>query len=111
MTGGGFAIDPQRLTTEAAGFETQSQALETVHRTLRSSLDAEGACWGGDDTGQQFASQYLPGVDQAMQGFTALIGALSAITQQLDAGAQTHAGNDQAYAEGYGQAAGRLVKD
>ncbi|GAA1593591.1 hypothetical protein GCM10009678_89760 [Actinomadura kijaniata] len=52
-------VETEALRKAAKGFEDASGQVRRIFDRLRSRLDAEGACWGGDETGQQFSQNYI----------------------------------------------------
>jgi uncharacterized protein YukE len=59
-----------------------SEILATRSRVDRA-LNAEGACWGADETGQRFAQSYLPAWSTLRQAFTDLHDGVESIAQSL----------------------------
>jgi hypothetical protein len=55
----GFTVDPTGLSSNADVYGSHADEVAQIHLTLASKLDAEGACWGNDDAGVQFAKQYV----------------------------------------------------
>ncbi|WP_049797021.1 hypothetical protein [Actinosynnema mirum] len=50
---------------------------------LTSAPAAEGACWGGDESGQQFAKTYEPNVGKAQDVMRKAAGAMASIADGL----------------------------
>lgn len=50
---------------------------------LTSALAAEGACWGGDESGQQFAKAYEPNAAKAQDVMKKAAGAMASIADGL----------------------------
>lgn len=55
----GFTVDPTGLSSNADVYGSHADEVAQIHLTLAQKLDAEGACWGNDDAGVQFAKQYV----------------------------------------------------
>ena len=72
-------VEREALRKSAKGFGDESEALKHVFDRLKSALSAEGACWGGDDTGKAFADKYTPTVDSADKTFPSLAKSLKDI--------------------------------
>lgn len=78
-------VDFTGLRRTAPKFAETAASLQHVVDRLRSAVDAEGSCWGGDDAGQAFATRYLPGVAAAGTALPGLVTALVSIRTTLDA--------------------------
>jgi uncharacterized protein YukE len=102
MTAGGFEVDPARLRSVSPQFDAVSDRLGYAGAALTTALSAEGDCWGGDESGQTFAQNYLPNVDATTKALRTMVGALHAIRTSLDASADTWDGVDQGAAHGFG---------
>ncbi|MCP2163968.1 WXG100 family type VII secretion target [Goodfellowiella coeruleoviolacea] len=97
----GYEVDPASLTAESAGFATQGDAVIDVRDRLVNALNAEGPCWGDDDTGQEFAAEYLPGVEQMVRAFTDLASGLVEVRNQLVGMAQQYEQVEQDQQRGF----------
>ncbi|MVU81544.1 WXG100 family type VII secretion target [Nocardia sp. ET3-3] len=53
--------DPERLHAVAPRFEQLGEEVNTALETLKSGIDAEGRCWGGDAPGKSFEAKYPQG--------------------------------------------------
>ncbi|WP_199442538.1 WXG100 family type VII secretion target [Umezawaea beigongshangensis] len=73
MTAGGFRVDPGAVSGAAAELGSAADRLESVGTALTDALAAAGACWGGDESGQKFAEDYVPGAEGAVRAFTSLV--------------------------------------
>lgn len=98
---GGYGVRPTELRSSSPGFSGAADQLETAMTTLTSALQAEGACWGGDEAGQQFATGYEPAAQGATEAFDALVQALHGIRANLDGMAETWDGADSGTAAGF----------
>lgn len=98
----GFEVDPTALRAASPKFSTTGDNLRDAFNTLKSVLDAEGACWGGDDGGTSFAEGYLPAADSALQAFGVLIPAVHSIRTGLDESANAWEQVDQSGADAFG---------
>ncbi|SDC97892.1 WXG100 family type VII secretion target [Actinokineospora iranica] len=76
MTAGGFSIEPDVAARAATKLGSAADQLAAVGKTLADALAAEGACWGNDDSGQEFAKDYVPGSDDTVKAFTSLVDGL-----------------------------------
>ncbi|GAB3444881.1 WXG100 family type VII secretion target [Actinophytocola sediminis] len=97
----GFEVQPDRLRAGATGFGGSGDALSTAGTTLGSALDAQGQCWGGDESGQTFAESYVPNAQQVREAFGTLAEALQAIKTALDESANSYENTDAGGADGY----------
>ncbi|WP_158852594.1 WXG100 family type VII secretion target [Saccharothrix deserti] len=73
MNAGGFGIDPEAAAGAAAELASAADQLEAARTALADALSASGACWGGDESGQEFAKDYVPGSEGAVRAFTSLV--------------------------------------
>jgi uncharacterized protein YukE len=55
----GVTVDPTGLSANAALYGAAADDVASIHLTLASKLDGEGACWGNDDAGNAFAAKYV----------------------------------------------------
>ncbi|AII04831.1 WXG100 family type VII secretion target [Rhodococcus opacus] len=76
-------VDPAHLRSVAPRFDALSQRMAEVAATLHSTLEAEGECWGGDQTGTTFANGYLPSAEVAEHSLGFAVGALAALGTEL----------------------------
>jgi len=76
-------VDTAHLRSVAPRFDDLSQRMAEVAATLTATLDSEGECWGGDETGAAFASAYLPSADAAGHSLGFAVGALAALASRL----------------------------
>lgn len=97
----GFEVQPDRLRAGATGFGGAGDAMSTAGTTLGSALDAQGECWGGDESGQTFAEDYVPNAQSVREAFGTLAEALQAIKTALDESANSYEGTDDTSAQGY----------
>ncbi|TDD91639.1 WXG100 family type VII secretion target [Saccharopolyspora karakumensis] len=96
----GFEVDPEALRGASPKFDASSDKLQSALDKLNGVLQAEGQCWGGDEAGQEFAKNYLPGSQQGTDGVKSLAQALHQVRGELDATARTWDDVDQANADG-----------
>jgi uncharacterized protein YukE len=85
-------VDVETLRNAQPGFTVLQTILRSAVRTLDSDLDRAGDCWGGDDTGAEFAKAYVPAVTSvraALADLAAAIGsvgdAIGLVAQNVDA--------------------------
>ncbi|MGC7102520.1 hypothetical protein ACPZ19_48290 [Amycolatopsis lurida] len=65
-------IEPDVLRAAAPKFKAAADELKQAMDTLFAAGQGEGAPWGDDKIGKAFAKGYLPAVEQARKGFTAI---------------------------------------
>jgi hypothetical protein len=70
---GGFTADPDAVMTGATGLKNAAEQLEDARKELQNALAAQGECWGNDDSGKEFAKDYVPGSQGAAQAFGSLV--------------------------------------
>ena len=97
---GGFQIRPEEVRAGASAFGAAGEMLADAGRTLSNALAAQGACWGGDESGKQFSKDYVPAADGTVKAFAQLSEAIQAIKTALDETANTHQNTDQAIGGG-----------
>ncbi|MBC6460514.1 WXG100 family type VII secretion target [Actinomadura sp. HBU206391] len=77
-------VDPAGLRRSAQGFTDGSKRLGKIHDALDGALSAEGKCWGNDDTGKQFESEYLKQAEKVLKQFGDLSKSVAEIKTGLD---------------------------
>jgi uncharacterized protein YukE len=97
----GFNVQTDRLRRGAGGFGGAGDALTTAGTTLGSALDAQGQCWGGDESGQSFAKDYVPNSQKVRDAFGSLAEALQAIKTALEESANSYENVDTKSSQGY----------
>ncbi|HEX8865274.1 MAG TPA: WXG100 family type VII secretion target [Lentzea sp.] len=60
MSGGSTWMDAAGVRSAAAKMGRTGEGMATHATTLASGLDAEGQCWGNDEAGQKFGTDYVP---------------------------------------------------
>lgn len=88
--GGEVRVYPKALQRASTGFEDGSDQLKAIFDRLGSRLSAEGKCWGGDKTGQQFEKDYLPGAQGVQKAGPQLAKTLSEVGKGIDKMAQRY---------------------
>lgn len=96
----GFQVDVQGLRQGGTQFTAAAEALDGVFKTLDSALSGEGTCWGGDESGQTFAKEYVPNAKATADAFKGLTTALGEIRKGIDQSADAYEGSDQGNAAG-----------
>lgn len=100
MTGGGFQVDVQGMRQGGTQFSSAADALDGVFKALDSALSGEGTCWGGDESGQAFAKEYVPNAKATGDAFKNLTTALGDIRKGVDQSADAYEGSDQGNSAG-----------
>jgi WXG100 family type VII secretion target len=103
----GFDVHPEKLRGASPKFDNASDSLKTALDKLNGVLQAEGACWGGDEAGQAFAKEYEPGAENGTESMQALAQALHQVRGELDATARTWDEDDKSNAQGVISAGGQ----
>lgn len=96
----GFDVSVSGLRRGAGQFGAAGDALTGVVEALSSALQAEGQCWGGDESGQAFAKQYVPNSQATLEAFKNLAQALDDIRGGVEESADAYEGSDQGNATG-----------
>jgi hypothetical protein len=81
VSGDGFAVEPVDLQSNGSGYQAVADQVRTIHQTLLSRLNAEGACWGDDEAGAGFAKNYLPPAMKALQQMNDVDGGVQSMAQ------------------------------
>ncbi|MGP4017372.1 WXG100 family type VII secretion target [Saccharopolyspora sp. 5N708] len=97
----GFDVNPEALRGASPQFDGAADKLKAAMDKLNGVLQAEGKCWGGDDAGQEFAKDYEPGSQQAVDAFSGLTNSLHQIRGELDNTANTWATDDTNNADSF----------
>jgi WXG100 family type VII secretion target len=90
----GFSAAADQIRTGSQKFNDVTGGLQQTAQTLSSVLDSQGECWGGDETGQAFAKDYVPQAQTAVQAFTTMVSNIQALQQNLDQAAASYEGTD-----------------
>ncbi|MGW3042923.1 WXG100 family type VII secretion target [Kitasatospora sp. NPDC001159] len=89
-----FKLRPGDLKDAAPTFETQSKALKDALDKLKKSLAEDGAPWGSDKQGNEFAAAYNTPHDHVLSGLDVLVKGINSINEGLHAHADNHTGTD-----------------
>jgi uncharacterized protein YukE len=84
MSGDELWVEPASLRRNAKGFSEGGTELKRIFKQLDTKLSAEGSCWGGDETGQQFEQGYEKPRKGAYDAFDQLPGTLKDIRSGLE---------------------------
>ncbi|GAA4865926.1 hypothetical protein GCM10025787_59700 [Saccharopolyspora rosea] len=90
----GMNMRPEEIRSGGRKIGDAGDDLDHVLTTLKSALDAEGECWGGDDAGKKFAQDYTKGRDSVLDGLHKLVEGLSGVDRNLKATADDTEGGD-----------------
>lgn len=93
--GSGFTAEPDAVLRASTGLVSAADGLENALKTLQAALDAQGECWGGDDSGKEFAKDYVPGSQGAVDGFTNLVQGLRGMQRNVAQSMKALSGADQ----------------
>lgn len=99
---GAFRIEPDEVRAGASAFGVAAEMLSAAGSTLSNALSAQGACWGGDESGQQFSKDYVPAADGTVKAFSQLSEAIQAIKTALNETANTQQDTDETSSGGLG---------
>jgi uncharacterized protein YukE len=92
-------MDPDVVRDGATKFAPAADQLTAAGSALQSAVNSLGQCWGADESGHQFAHDYVPAAQQAMQAFGQLAQALLTVRQNLSGIADAQQGTDTAAAQ------------
>lgn len=96
-------LDAVGVRGGATKIGSAGEDLKQVFDTLKSAIDAEGECWGHDETGQEFAKNYVPGKDGVVDALGKLSEALGNIMTNLKQTADDIEGRDQQAGSDFGK--------
>lgn len=63
VSGGHTWMEAAGVRSAAAKMVSTGEDMATGAAALARGLDAEGRCWGNDEAGQKFATDYVPAAD------------------------------------------------
>ncbi|MEV4258568.1 hypothetical protein AB0J52_35885 [Spirillospora sp. NPDC049652] len=70
MSDGGYLeVDTKALRKAGGGFDTGADHLKEIFDRLNGRLQAEGKCWGGDKTGEEFGKNYETPAKNMLKSF------------------------------------------
>jgi uncharacterized protein YukE len=92
----GYTVDPSGLAPNAALYGAAADQVRSLHDTLASKLDAEGACWGNDDAGAAFAAKYVGPALTALQQMVSTNEGLQSMVDGIYSWAKNYVNADQA---------------
>ncbi|GAB2721991.1 WXG100 family type VII secretion target [Nocardia thraciensis] len=79
----GVQFDPDAMRATQPKFAALADTVKTALADLRQVIDAEGECWGGDETGQAFAKNYTPGVTEGTANIEKFAGAVTSFGDKV----------------------------
>lgn len=74
--GESLRVDPEGLRAHGGAFLDAADRAQQIFDRLTEALSEAGPCWGDDEPGKQFATNYTPDADHAVTGFRDLTRAL-----------------------------------
>ncbi|TWF91637.1 WXG100 family type VII secretion target [Saccharopolyspora dendranthemae] len=91
----GAQMEPDRVRGGAAKFDGAADQVESILSRLQQSLQAQGDCWGNDESGQAFSKDYVPGSDGVTEALSAVQEALHNLRGQVEGAANDFESIDQ----------------
>ena len=82
---GKMRMQPGEIRAGGKKIGNAGEDMDQVLSTLKSALDAEGECWGDDEAGQKFGSDYTKGRDGVLDSLKKVVEALGDIDDNLKA--------------------------
>ncbi|MCP2260254.1 hypothetical protein LX15_003967 [Streptoalloteichus tenebrarius] len=76
-------LEPSGVRSAAARMTRAGDAMERAVQALRHALDAEGECWGHDESGEKFAKEYVPLRDKQLEGLGKIVEVLHKVGEGL----------------------------
>ncbi|ASO18672.1 uncharacterized protein YukE [Actinoalloteichus hoggarensis] len=77
-------VDPDGVRAKSPKFAAAADRLASAFAALQSVRDAEGACWGSDESGAAFETEYNAAADEVQKGREFLDTELNATKEALD---------------------------
>jgi len=93
--GSGFTAEPDAVLRASNGLITAADGLDNAAKALQAALAAQGECWGSDESGKEFAKDYVPGAQGAVEGFTNLVQGLRGMQQNVAKSMKALSGADE----------------
>ncbi|GAB3573994.1 hypothetical protein GCM10027445_34150 [Amycolatopsis endophytica] len=92
--GTGHDMDADTVRSGAGKYPPVGDLLKEAGDKLKAALEAQGACWGDDESGQAFAKDYTPAAKNCTEAFGSLDQALKnlakSVKEAADATEGTH---------------------
>ena len=92
----GFSVDANGLASASAGYALAADHQMDVHSTLVDQLNSAGECWGDDEAGQYFASNYVGPAIKCLQQMNDACGGLTSMKHAIGTWAQNYVNSDDA---------------
>lgn len=82
----GLEVQARNLYRAAGGFETAATSVGRIFDRLKSRLNAEGNCWGDDETGKAFAENYITKAkaNEFKDGGPDIVGGLKKVQKNIE---------------------------
>ncbi|MEV6714362.1 WXG100 family type VII secretion target [Lentzea sp. NPDC051208] len=101
MSAGGHTyMEAAGVRSAAAKMVSTGEEMATSAAALARGLDAEGNCWGGDEAGQKFGTDYAPAADGVRKVMAEVAKTLQDIGKNLEESANLMEQQDQFNARG-----------
>ncbi|AXB44061.1 WXG100 family type VII secretion target [Amycolatopsis albispora] len=100
-------VEPDVVRAAAPKFSAVSDGVTKAKNDLWAKGQGEGAPWGDDEAGEEFAKGYLPAVKLAETKFFQLAKAIEDTRKALDTAADRYEGTDQGVKRGLGKMGGQ----
>ncbi|WP_280273130.1 WXG100 family type VII secretion target [Nocardia wallacei] len=92
-------VDPAALRATQPRFTDVATRVKNALTLLQESITAEGRCWGDDEVGKAFETNYV-GIDELVQSVNGLSSLLTGIGESMTQTADLLSGQDGANAGG-----------
>ncbi|WP_280268033.1 WXG100 family type VII secretion target [Nocardia wallacei] len=99
----GVQYDPDAMRATQPKFAALADTVKTALADLRRVIEAEGECWGSDETGQAFAKNYTPGVTEGTANIEKFAGAVTAFGDKIVTAANTLQQSEQSHTDSVNQ--------
>ena len=94
-----FYLDPDGVALAADVLKQISENLDVAYKDFESTLVSFAGCWGDDDFGNSFATNYVPGETKALDNMAMVASSLETSEENIRISAKHFAGVDDETAE------------
>ncbi|RZS40712.1 hypothetical protein EV193_10323 [Herbihabitans rhizosphaerae] len=107
MVDGGFGLKAEEAKKASGKFGEASNQMEEARKALFRVLDAEGECWGNDESGQAFSKDYKPAVTGVRDAFGKLVTGIKAFETNVKGASSNHQNIDHKSGQNITKAGGK----
>ncbi len=101
-------VTPESMAGQGAQLSSTGDAMASGLQDLASTINGDGAPWGGDEQGTLFQGIYQAVLTKAFTGIASHVEQVRYAGQALTAQAKGYAGTEDGLTEGFTSAAGEI---